>query len=504
MSEITDKNQFQASSDDLVKPDTESSRGRIERRKIALNVLMQMFFAILIFVLINYISYGNYQRWDLSSTKKYSVSEDTEAYLQDQLDDKVTLTMAFLKSSKIRNQLKVLLEEYENISKGKIIFEEFDPIINKNKSLEISDRYQTTIDQSCLFIEVGGRIKKLTENDLLDDKGRTFTGEDTITSAMLAATESKPKTVYLIAGKGKLKEVNGRSADKEILGLSTRHFFELKELTLGNITKIPEDADSLILINPETDFTLSEVTVLTKYWEQQRGSMVLLLNPATEMPNFYPFLRSLGIRVDNKYRVLFSETTGIGGTQKVYSVQSKLLGGNPVTSSDEGAITTFAGQTCPISVAENNENLASKGITAVPLLAADPKFWGDLEHTEPYPKRSDTDMIPDPNPIYVAAMVEKGGSEDSAVKIESSRMVVIGNSTLLDPIPTRLNVELVMNAINWTLDREERLGINPTNVISFRVDMSPEKYKTLFYLIVCIFPAIAFCFGIVIWSARRS
>ena len=38
MSEITDKNQFQAPSDDLVKPDTESREGRIERRKIALNV----------------------------------------------------------------------------------------------------------------------------------------------------------------------------------------------------------------------------------------------------------------------------------------------------------------------------------------------------------------------------------------------------------------------------------------------------------------------------------
>jgi|TARA_B100001250_G_scaffold384363_2_gene379133 hypothetical protein len=504
MSEDTDIIKTKDSSGNPIKTDIGSEPRRIKRKKIALNVLMQMLCAILLFILINYISHGNYHRWDLSSTKKYSVSGDTEAYLKNQLDEKVTLTMAFLKSSKIRNQLKVLLEEYENISGGKIVFDEFDPVINKNKSLEISDRYKTTIDQSCLFIEVGGRIKKLIENDLLDDKGRTFIGEDSITSAMLAATESKPKTVYLIAGKGKLKEVNGRSADKEILSLSTRHFFNLKELTLGNITKIPEDADSLIIINPETDFSLSEVTVLTKYWEQQRGSMVLLLNPATKMPNFYPFLRSLGVRVDNNYRVLFSETTGIGGTQKVYSVQSKLLGGNPITSSDEGAITTFAGQTCPISVAENNEGLASKGIIAVPLLSADLKFWGDLDHTEPYPKRSETDMIPDPNPIYVAAMVEKGGSEDSAIKIESSRMVVIGNSTLLDPIPTRLNVELVMNSINWTLDREERLGINPTNVISFRIDMSPEKYKTLFYLIVCIFPAIAFCFGIAVWSARRN
>jgi len=504
MSEETDQIKIEGSSKNPVKAGTGSSHCRIRRKNIAFNVLLQMFFAILLFILINYISYSNYQRWDLSSTKKYSISEDTEAYLKDQLDEKITLTMAFLKSSKIRNQLKVLLEEYENISGGKIVFEEFDPVINKDKALEISDRYKTTIDQSCLFIEVEGRIKKLIETDLLDDKGRVFTGEDTVTSAMLATTEGKPKIVYLIAGKGKLKEVNGRSADKEILSLSTRHFFELKELTLGNITKIPEDADSLIIINPETDFSLSEVTVITKYWEKQRGSMVLLLNPTTKMPNFYPFLRSLGIRVDNNYRVLFSETTGIGGTQKVYSVQSKLLGGNPITSSDEGAITTFAGQTCPISVAENNEGLASKGIIAVPLLAADAKYWGDLDHTEPYPKRSKFDIIPDPNPIYVAAMVEKGGSEDAAVKLESSRMVVVGNSTLLDPIPTRLNVELVMNAINWTLDREERLGINPTNVISFRIDMSPEKYKTLFYLIVCIFPAIAFCFGIAVWSARRN
>ena len=123
MSEETDQIKIEGSSKNPVKANTESSHCRIRRKNIAFNVLLQMFFAILLFILINYISYGNYQRWDLSSTKKYSISEDTEAYLKDQLDEKVTLTMAFLKSSKIRNQLKVLLEEYENISEGKIVFE---------------------------------------------------------------------------------------------------------------------------------------------------------------------------------------------------------------------------------------------------------------------------------------------------------------------------------------------------------------------------------------------
>ena len=476
----------------------------INRKKIGFNTTLQIVSALVIFILINYLSFSDYLRWDLSTTKKFSVSDETKSYINEQLDKNVIITMAFLKSSKVRKQLKLLLEEYARHSEGKIIFNHFDPVIDKGKALEITNRYEKEIDQNSLFIEIDGRAKRLTESELLDDQGRFFTGEDAITSAMLAVTEDKPKTVYLIAGKGRIKEVNNRSADKELLNLSQKNFFDLKELTLGNITKIPDDADSLILINPETDFTLSEVGIITKYWEDQRGSLVLLLNPSTEMPNFYPFLRSLGIRVDNKYRVLFSETTGIGGAQKIYEVQSKLLSENPITANDGGKITTFAGQTCPISVAENNEMLLNKGIVATPLMIADSKFWGDLEHTESYPKQSEKDMLPSENPIYVAAMVEKGGLDDDGTNINSSRLVVIANSTLLDPIPTKLNIEFVMNSINWTLDRQERIGINSTNLNNYKINMSAEKYQTLFYLIVCILPASAFLFGVAMWSARRS
>ena len=479
-------------------------QGHINRKKIVFNTAIQVVSTLVIIVLLNYLSFSQYLRWDLSTTKKFSVSDETKNYIKEQLDKRVTITMAFLKSSKVRKQLKLLLEEYSRISDRKIIFNHFDPVIDKTNALEITNRYEREIDQNSLFIEIDGKVKRLTENDLLDSKGRFFTGEDAITSAMLAVTEDKPKTVYLIAGKGRLKEVNDRSADKELINLSQKNFFNLKELTLGNITKIPDDADSLILINPETDFTLSEVGIITKYWEEQRGALVLLLNPSIEMPNFYPFLRSLGIRVDNKYRVLFSETTGIGGAQKIYDVQSKLLPENPITSNDSGKITTFAGQTCPLSVAENNEMLLAKGIIATPLMVADPKFWGDLEHTESYPKQSDQDMLPSKNPIYVAAMVEKGSSDGDATGINNSRLVVVANSTLLDPIPTKLNIEFVMNSINWTLDRQERIGINPTNLSNYKINMSAEKYQTLFYLIVCILPAGAFLFGIAMWSARRN
>ena len=178
----------------------------INRKKIGFNTTLQIVSALVIFILINYLSFSDYLRWDLSTTRKFSVSDETKSYINEQLDKKVIITMAFLKSSKVRKQLKLLLEEYARLSEGKITFNHFDPVIDKGKALEITNKYEKEIDQNSLFIEIDGKAKRLTETELLDDQGRFFTGEDAITSAMLAVTEHKPKTVYLIAGKGRIKE----------------------------------------------------------------------------------------------------------------------------------------------------------------------------------------------------------------------------------------------------------------------------------------------------------
>ena len=83
----------------------------INRKKIGFNTTLQIVSALVIFILINYLSFSDYLRWDLSTTKKFSVSDETKSYINEQLDKKVIITMAFLKSSKVRKQLKLLLEE---------------------------------------------------------------------------------------------------------------------------------------------------------------------------------------------------------------------------------------------------------------------------------------------------------------------------------------------------------------------------------------------------------
>ena len=61
-----------------------------------------------------------------------------------------------------------------------------------------------------------------------------------------------------------------------------------------------------------------------------------------------------------------------------------------------------------------------------------------------------------------------------------------------------------MNALNWTLDREERLDILPKVVSNPPIELSTDKYRRLFWLVVFILPTAAFCFAIFVWSARRN
>ncbi len=490
-----------AAGDAAPRPVPTGDTGPIRRVNIAVNVAVQILCAVVLFFLINYLSSRHYTRTDLSAAKKYSVSEDTANFLS-RLGDKVNITMAYLHNGQSRDQLAAMLTEYERLAGGQIALEQIDPARDKERALEVAERYGMPIDRSCVFIEIGGRVRRLTEADLHVAGGAYFAGEDALTSALFAATEDRPKTLYLVAGKGRLRDVEGRSALDEMLDLSRRQFFTLKELTFGNITAVPDDADGLLLINPEADFSADEMAMFRDYWENRHGSLVALLNPSAELPNLYGFLREHGVTVRNDLRLLFAEATGIGGVQKRFAVQAQMLEGSPVTTGSVGNVTTLAGQSCPLVIAEEDEGLAKRGVTPTALMQVDPRFWGDANYREAVPTPGPGDLEP---PLHVAASIERGGGGDEIARLESSRLVAVGNATLLDPDHISApNAGFVMDAVNWSLGREERLGFDAKPALVFRIDTDDTISRRVFFFTVVLLPALAFCFAVFVWSSRRS
>jgi len=485
------------------RPERESQEGKpIRRLQIAGNVAAQILLLVVLFGIGNYLNFRHHKRWDLSENRKYTLAEESVGFVGT-LDKRVHITMAFLDSSKIALNLKALLDEYRRASKGKIKLDVFDPARDRNRATEISQKYVLSLEESTIIFEIDpqpdktGLVRTVTESQMLDKEGRLFLGEDVITSTLIAATEGREKVVYFVTGHGPIRELDGRSAFDVLRDLSANQFFRLEKLNLTDVREIPEDADALFLLNPSLDFSEREIGMIRRFWDSERGALFAMLNPAGDTPNFHALLREFGI-APQRDRVL--EASGNG--MKNFEAQGQFMPNSPITRSLAGSSTTFRGQSSSLGIAEDDTELARRGIGIIALVQANPRFWGEFDFNAERPVLDPTDNAP---PLYLAASIEKGASEDLRLRLDASRMVVIGNGSLLDPDhTTHTNTSFILAGLNWMLDRERLIGIPHKTAIVHRLEITPTQHERMFTIAVFILPAAAFSFGLFMWSARRQ
>ena len=270
-------------------------------------------------------------------------------------------------------------------------------------------------------------------------------------------------------------------------------------LRLDDLDSFPDDADGVILLNAVYDLTDREIGLLEEYWQRRRGGVLVLLNPQGTTPRLNGFLDKNGISPRGD-RVLYAESTG-AGPRTQFLVQSTFVPGSRITEAFWGLNTTFGGQTCSLRVKEGDEELQRKTIEVKPLLEAATRFWGETSFLEKLPSLDPADNAP---PVFVAASAELGALADERLRIDSSRMVVVGNATLADPdMQIASNYDFICASLNWLLDREELMGIAPKIKTRHHVSLSPEQHQRIFWICAITLPAAVAGFGLFVWAVRR-
>ena len=183
-----------------------------------------------------------------------------------------------------------------------------------------------------------------------------------------------------------------------------------------------------------------------------RAALLVLLDPSGTVPNLVKFLADNGAGPRND-RVLYAESTP-AGPKKQFSVQTLFLPDSPISQPFTEVASTLSGQTQSLALKLDSADLRAQHIEVKPLMQATEKYWGELFYTEALPVASDGDTQP---PVYVAASIERGAVSDERLRVDSSRMVVVGNSSMLDPL-TRLGVhqDFIAASLNWMMNREKR------------------------------------------------
>ena len=490
----------------------------IQRWRIGANVVLQTIIVAVIVLMINYVGFNRYKRWDLSGYNKYALSELTKRFLKS-LKKEVNIYVFFSPSSQgagaeLYYDLQNLLKEYEFAGKRKIHLETVDPYRNLTRTRELQVKFNFGADENLVILDYQNRKKILRVADMAeyDPPGmfsetpqvKAFRGEQVITSALIELTEDKETKIGFISGHGEpsLESGSPLSRFKEYI---ERQNIKLEPLNLTNLERVPTEYATVILTGPKYDLGDRDFSLLRNYWNEQ-GRIFILLDPKVKTPKLDQFLTEFGIRPDPDL-IVTQFKTGIEEQSVTLDVYAQFLPETSFLRALSQATGYFPGGTCSLSIDESK--VAQEGLTVTRALTpAAPNYWGDKDEIL-YSQKTPTyaQGIDLPPPLYFGVALEKGSIKDARVQLHSSsRMIVLGNADFvrnesLSESPP--DVDFVLMSVNWLADREQLVGIAPKAARTFTLNLSDRQMNEIVLLTVAGIPMLIALLGLGVWSMRR-
>ena len=247
--------------------------------------------------------------FDATSVKANSVSVLTKNYL-DSLDKKVEIYGLFDKDDKnfaLREYFLPIMDDYENKANGKIELKYVDPDVDPFILTELdpnnvyslrkytyvikSDDLMVTLDPYNCFVWNSNLAYNynlyVPEKNLVEQK---------VTGLILYVASGRTMKAYYLGGHG-LKGHGALDMIISPLGMVS------SELSLkGENVQIPSDCEILMIIDPDTDLTITEKELIKTYLDD--GGKVLLVSDfdtdkVVEMPNLNEITKKMGITLES-------------------------------------------------------------------------------------------------------------------------------------------------------------------------------------------------------------
>ncbi len=499
--------------------ETNNTKGfRIGRIEVGFNIIMQILLVIAGLVMLNWIGNKYYARLDWSHGKNTVLSPQTKALLAG-LEKPVQAIVMFAQAGEAEADAQALLREYSFAAKGKLTVEEVDPYANLARAKDLQAQYKFGANENVVIFTYDGRHKFVNSSDLaeyeqLDQMAMMtrrqpqmigFKGEQVFTSTLLELTETKQNKLYLVGSHGEYDATSRETTGfREFL---SRQNLKAETLKLSEKDSIPEDASMLLILGPRFDFSERDLKLLTEYWEK-KGRILLCTGWTNgKTPNLNAWLGTRGVRPQNDAVVRVISLGNLAGMQPLEAVITN--DGSPITKDLAGVASEMFGPTQSLELDRNIEKASNLQLTR--LLGAPEGFWGETEYNP-----GDRTTVPffDPKkdhaaPLTLGVSVERGGSADPKVKLETSRMVVFGNGDFLSDKGLQVgqaSLDLALNSVNWLLNRENLISIPPKVKEKQNLKLSDAQVNVIRWWVMVFIPAIIAIFGLyhLMWRSGKN
>lgn len=242
-------------------------RWTISRNMISTSVFSTGMIAIVVAltVVVNLIASAlpeTYTQIDATSQKLYSITEDTEKYL-DTLKDDVTLYVMVNKNSKDDNVDRTL-QKYASASKH-VKVKYVDPNVSPTFASKYTD---SDVTSNSIIVVCGDRSKVIDYNSDIYEYSYdssyhySVTGYDCegqVTAAIQYVTSESTTNVYELTGHDE-STLSGDFSE-----VFQKRFMNVGSLSLLTVDAIPEDCQALFITAPQSDLSEDDLSKLSQY-----------------------------------------------------------------------------------------------------------------------------------------------------------------------------------------------------------------------------------------------
>lgn len=484
-----------------------------------LNLVLQALLFTTFFIGLNYLALHYHLRKDLTQARRYSLSQETLAYLHT-LPHEVSIVVTFSEEfpdDEAEEDIRNLLREYSYATEGNVdgnrINVEYLDIVHRPREA----RARGIEEADAIHFICGNKRRAVRPEELYQRSNGAkvaFRGEQVFTASILDVAAAEQKKVYFLTGHGELRidDVNPMTGLSELANELRLRNFAVETLDISAMRKVPDDASLVIVAAPEKVEPFAQEQLrqyLANRTGNQAGSVIVFL--ATRVPHGMDELFfEWGVWAHD---VIICDTNPESVTEE-HDLKIGAYLPHPITQTlIERKLYLRLGEARCIN--PSPDKLKGSGLTITTLAATASTAWGERNYRSqrPYAYDEGTDLkgnastIP-PGCLGVAVSSERMQSRGNLTfSVKGGRLVVFGAADLAvnDRIRgTPGNQHIVLNAINWAVDRDTQLAISPRPIERFQLTLSQDELLRLRYTLWFGLPGLAACLGLIVYWTRRT
>jgi len=236
-----------------------------------------------IILVLNFLSYQIFARFDLTEGKIYSISKISKETVSN-LDDIVNIKIYFSENlppqyMAVRQEVGDILAEYQNYANNKLSVDFIDPKDDEDLALELqmlgipklqfnvleNDKYEVIGGYMGIAVEYGDRQQGIPVVN------NTRNLEYQITSTIKKVTAENIPTIAFSSGHGEWDQ----NEDTKIINQKLGEIYTMRTVDLSTAEEIPEDINTLIINGPKEAFSDRQMYLIDQFIMQ--GNSVIFL-----------------------------------------------------------------------------------------------------------------------------------------------------------------------------------------------------------------------------------